>query len=87
MVVLSFWLCCRVFLAAAFFFLIVGAIANHEHLTGQNNICAIELKSTVFVLGAAFTFLTMLMSELYYILICMASFSTMPPSVGLAGYV
>jgi hypothetical protein len=41
----------------------------------------------VFVLGAAFTFLTMLMSELYYILICMASFSTMPPSVGLAGYV
>jgi hypothetical protein len=87
MVVLSFWFCCRVFLAAAFFFLIVGAIANHEHLTRQNNICAMKLKSTVFALGAAFTFLTMLMSELYYILICKASISAVPPSVGLAGYV
>jgi hypothetical protein len=76
-----------VFLAAAFFFLIVGAIANQEHLTGQNNICALQLKSTVFALGAAFTFLTMLMTEFYYILICKASVSAVPPSVGLAGYV
>jgi len=76
-----------VFLAAAFFFLIVGAIANHKDLARQNNICALKLSSTVFALGAAFTFLTMLMSELYYILICKASISAVPPSVGLAGYI
>jgi hypothetical protein len=76
-----------VFFAAAFFFLIVGAIANHEHLTRQKNICALRLNSTVFALGAAFTFLTMLMSELYYILIWRASISAVPPSVGLAGYI
>jgi hypothetical protein len=87
MVVLSFWFCCRVLLAAAFFFLIVGAIANNKDLTGQNNICALKLDSTVFALGAAFTFLTMLMSELYYILICKASISAVPPSVVLAGYI
>ncbi|CAK9276381.1 unnamed protein product [Sphagnum jensenii] len=76
-----------VFFATAFIFLIVGAIENHKHLTKPENVCAAELKSTVFALGAAFTFLTMLMSELYYILICKASISAEPPSVGLAGYV
>jgi hypothetical protein len=73
-----------VFFATAFIFLIVGAIENHKHLTEPKNFCATELKSTVFALGAAFTFLTMLMSELYYILICKASISAAPPSVGLA---
>ncbi len=84
MVVLSFCFCCRVFFATAFIFLIVGAIENHKHLTKPKNVCAAELKSTVFALGATFTFLTMLMSELYYILICKASISAAPPSVGLA---
>jgi hypothetical protein len=60
-----------------------------------------ELKSAVFAIGAAFTFLTMLMSILYYILISKASISAVPygtggpayygghgnpPSVGLATY-
>ncbi len=73
MMVLSFCFCCRVFFATAFIFLIVGAIENHKHLTKPKNVCAAELKSTVFALGAAFTFLTMLMSELYCILIYKAS--------------
>jgi hypothetical protein len=86
------------FFAVAFFFLIVGAIANHAHI--HADVTCEELKSAVFAIGAAFTFLTMLMSILYYILISKASISAVPygaggpaygghgypPSVGLATY-
>ncbi|CAK9231783.1 unnamed protein product [Sphagnum troendelagicum] len=81
--------------AIAFLCLIVGAIANHVHTNGHTT-CE-EVKSAVFAVGAAFTFLTMLMSILYYILISKASILAMPyaaggpayggpPSVGLATY-
>jgi Na+-driven multidrug efflux pump len=86
------------FFAVAFLFLIVGAIANHAH--SHANVTCEQLKSAVFAVGAAFTFLTMLMSILYYVLISTASISALPygagrpaygghgnpPSVGLATY-
>jgi hypothetical protein len=86
------------FLAVAFLSLILGAIANRVHINGDTT-CE-EVKSAVFAVGAAFTFLTMLMSILYYILISKASISAVPygaggpayggqgnpPSVGLATY-
>ncbi|KAH8957257.1 hypothetical protein BDL97_07G082800 [Sphagnum fallax] len=86
------------FFVVAFLSLIIGAIANRAHTNGDTS-CE-ELKSAVFAVGAAFTFLTMLMSILYYILISKASISAVPygaggpayggqgnpPSVGLATY-
>ncbi|CAK9276379.1 unnamed protein product [Sphagnum jensenii] len=85
--------------AIAFLCLIVGAIANRVHINNGHTTCE-EVKTAVFAVGAAFTFLTMLMSILYYVLISKASISAMPygangpayggqgnpPSVGLATY-
>lgn len=85
------------FFVVAFLSLLLGAIANRVHINGDS--CE-EVKSAVFAVGAAFTFLTMLMTILYYILISKASISAVPygaggpayggqgnpPSVGLATY-
>jgi fatty acid desaturase len=81
------------FFAIAFLSLIIGAISN------EAGTCE-RATSALFAAGAAFTFLTMLMSILYYILISKASISAVPygaggpayggqgnpPSVGLANY-
>lgn len=77
----------------AFLILLVGATANEIHTRGyyNRNVTCQQVKKSLFIAGAFLTFITMVLSELYYILISKASSSAAPygappPPIGLATY-
>ncbi len=83
---------CRVVFILAFLVLLVGATANKIHTQGyyNRNVTCQQVKKSLFIAGALLTFITMVLSELYYILISKASsaapYGGPPPPMGLATY-
>ncbi len=84
---------CRLVFILAFLILLVGATANEIHTRGyyNRNVTCQQVKKSLFIAGAFLTFITMVLSELYYILISKASSSAAPygappPPIGLATY-
>ncbi len=83
---------CRLFFILAFAVLLAGASGNKIHTKGyiSESVTCHQVKKSLFAAGAAFTFLTMLLSELYYVLIVKASsgasYGGPSPSVGMSTY-
>lgn len=83
---------CRLFFILAFAVLLAGASGNKIHTKGyiSENVTCHQVKKSLFAAGAALTFLTMLLSELYYVLIMKASsggsYGGPTPSVGMSTY-
>jgi hypothetical protein len=84
---------CRLVFILAFLILLVGATANKIHTQGyyNRNVTCQQVKKSLFIAGAFLTFITMVLSELYYILISKASsfaapYGGPPPPIGLATY-
>jgi hypothetical protein len=85
---------CRLFFIFSFAVLLAGASANQIRTKGfvNESLSCEEVKKSIFAAGAALTFITMLLTELYYVLISKASSSAAGsyggtnPSVGMATY-
>lgn len=86
---------CRLCFIIAAATLLAGAAQNKIHtkgygyITGPTITCR-QVRESLFAAGAAFTFLTMLFTEVYYVLISKArdshDWQSSPPSVGMASY-
>jgi preprotein translocase subunit SecG len=80
------------FFILAFAVLLAGASGNKIHTKGyiSQSVTCHQVKKSLFAAGAALTFLTMLLSELYYVLIMKASsgasYGGPSPSVGMSTY-
>jgi hypothetical protein len=80
------------FFILAFAVLLAGASGNKIHTKGyiSQSVTCHQVKKSLFAAGAALTFLTMLLSELYYVLIVKASsggsYGGPSPSVGMSTY-
>lgn len=82
------------FFIFSFAVLLAGASANQIRTKGfvNQSLSCEEVKKSIFAAGAALTFITMLLTELYYVLISKASspaagsYGGTNPSVGMATY-